>query len=143
MAAVTNNPLLRAFWRFHRRLLALSGGRLGTRMGPGRQLLLITRGRKSGEPRPVALSYVEDEGHWVVVATNVGEDRHPAWWLNIEANPHVEVLVNGRRLAVTARPAGGKERTRLYQRFIDMDDGYAEYVKRTKRTIPVVVLERT
>lgn len=143
MAAVTNNPLLRAFWKFHRRLLALSGGRLGTRMGPGRQLLLITRGRKSGETRPVALSYVEDQGRWVVVATNAGEDRHPAWWLNVEANPHVEVLVNGQRLAVTARAAGGEERTHLYQLFIDMHDSYAEYPRRTKRTIPVVVLEKS
>jgi deazaflavin-dependent oxidoreductase (nitroreductase family) len=143
MAAVTNNLLLRAFWKFHRRLLALSGGTLGIRMGPGRQLLLITKGRKSGEPRPVALSYVEDDGRLVVVATNAGEDRHPAWWLNLEANPNVEALVNGERLAVTARAASGEERTRLYQRFIDMDDGYAEYVNRTKRTIPVVVLERS
>lgn len=140
--AVTNNAFLRAFWKIHRRLLALTQGRLGTRLGPGRQLLLITKGRKSGDPRTVALSYVEDEGRWVVVGTNVGEDRHPAWWLNVEANPHVEVLVNGDRVPVTARLAEGEERTRLYQRFVDLDDSYAEYRRRTTREIPVVLLER-
>lgn len=115
---------------------------MGTRLGPGRQLLLITSGRRSGQPRPVALSYLEDEGRWVVVATNAGEDQHPAWWLNIEANRHAEVLVNGGRIAVIARSASGDERTRLYQRFIDLDDSYAEYPRRTARAIPVVVLER-
>lgn len=140
--AVTNNPLLRAFWKIHRRLLGLTRGRFGTRLGPGRQLLLIAKGRKSGEPRSVALSYVEDEGRWVVVATNVGEDQHPAWWLNVEAHPHVELLVNGERISVTARVADDEERERLYQRFIDIDKSYAEYRRRTTRTIPVVVLER-
>lgn len=140
--AVTNNPLLRAFWRLHRRLLGLTRGRFGTRLGPGRQLLLITKGRKSGEPRSVALSYVEDDGHWVVVASNVGEDRHPAWWLNVESHPHVEILVNGESISVTARLADGEERARLYQRFIEIDKSYDEYQRRTKRKIPVVLLER-
>lgn len=103
---------------------------------------MITKGRKSGEPRPVALSYVKDDGRWVVVGTNAGEDRHPAWWLNVEANPHVEVLVKGERVRVTARLAEGEERKRLYQRFIDLDDSYAEYRRRTTREIPVVVLEK-
>jgi deazaflavin-dependent oxidoreductase (nitroreductase family) len=88
------------------------------------------------------LSYVEDEGRWVVVASNVGEDRHPAWWLNLEAHPQVEILVNGESISVTARLADGEERTRLYQRFIEIDRSYAEYQRRTTRAIPVVMLER-
>jgi deazaflavin-dependent oxidoreductase (nitroreductase family) len=142
MAAVRRSPALRMFWRIHRRILQASRGRLGQRMGPGKQLLLITVGRKSGAPRPVALTYLEDGGRWIVVASNAGDDRDPTWWLNLAAQPRAEVMIGGRTVPIVAREVPDPERETLYQRFIDdVDRNYAEYRTRTTRRIPVVALE--
>lgn len=123
-------------------ILKASRGRLGQRMGPGKQLLLITVGRKSGEPRPVALTYLEDAGRWIVVASNAGEDRDPTWWLNLAAQPRAEVMVGGRKVPIVAREVPDPERDTLYQRFIDdIDQSYGEYRTRANRRIPVVALE--
>lgn len=144
MAAVRRGPALLLFWKIHRMILKFSGGRVGQRMGPGKQLLLITVGRKSGEPRPVALTYLEDGGRWIVVASNAGEDKDPTWWLNLAAQPRAEVLIGGRKVLVVAREVDEPERTPLYQRFIDdIDESYGEYQARTSRRIPVVALEPT
>ncbi|MGH8928753.1 MAG: nitroreductase/quinone reductase family protein [Acidimicrobiia bacterium] len=140
--AVRVTPFLLFFWKVHRLILSASNGRLGQRLGPGRQLLLITRGRRSGRERPVALTYVEDAGRWIVVASNAGEDRHPAWWLNLRADPHVAVEVGGNKVAVIATEIAEPERSRLFQRFVDEADvNYAQYQRRTRRQIPVVALE--
>jgi deazaflavin-dependent oxidoreductase (nitroreductase family) len=142
MPAVRPSAALRTFWRIHRWILQASRGRFGQRMGPGRQLLLITVGRKSGEPRPVALTYLEDGGRWIVVASNAGEDRDPAWWLNLAAQPRGEVVISGRKVPIVAREVPDRERETLYQRFIDdIDPSYSEYRTRTSRRIPVVALE--
>jgi deazaflavin-dependent oxidoreductase (nitroreductase family) len=142
MAAVRRSPALRAFWRIHRRILKASRGRLGQRMGPGKQLLLITVGRKSGEPRPVALTYLEDGGRWIVVASSAGDDKDPTWWRNLAAQPRAEVMIGGRKVPIVAREVQGPERDTLYQRFIDdIDRSYGEYQTRTSRRIPVVSLE--
>lgn len=86
MPGVTKGPVLTFFWRVHRFLLRLTKGRFFTRLGPGRQLLLITKGRKSGEPRSVGLTYIKDGDRFVVIASNAGDDRHPAWWLNLQSD---------------------------------------------------------
>ena len=142
MPAVRRSPALRTLWRIHRRILQASRGRLGQRMGPGKQLLLIAVGRKSGEPRPVALTYLEDGGRWIVVASNAGHDRDPTWWLNLAAQPRAEVMIGGRKVPIVAFEVQDPERETLYQRFIDdIDPGYAEYQTRTSRRIPVVALQ--
>lgn len=142
MAAVRVNSALRLFWRIHRAILKVSKGRLGQRMGPGKQLLLTTVGRKSGEPRPVALTYLEDGGRWIVVASYAGEDRDPTWWLNLAAHPGAEVTIGGRTVPVIAREVEDPERGPLYQRFVDdIDKSYGEYQARTSRRIPVVALQ--
>ena len=142
MAAVRSSRTLRAFWAIHRMILRASKGRLGQRMGPGRQLLLITVGRKSGEPRPVALTYLEDGARWVVVASNAGDDRHPTWWLNLAAEPRAKVIVGGQTVPVVARELEEPERSLLYQRFVDeIHKDYDDYRNRTTRRIPVVALD--
>ena len=141
MPAVRRSPLLVAFWKVHRFLYRVSGGRIGTKMGPGRQLLLTTTGRRSGQPRSVALTFLEEDGSWIVVATNAGEDVHPAWWLNLVADPRAEVQVGTKRRRVRANEIEEPERSNLYRRFVDeIDRGYAEYSDRTDRRIPVVAL---
>lgn len=144
MPAVTKSPTLRAFWRLHRFLLRISKGRFFTRLGPGRQLLLTTRGRKSGEPRQVGLTYIADGDRWVVIASNAGEDSHPAWWLNLLAAPKATVTVGGETIPVVARELDEPERSSFLSRFAaEIDASYAEYQRRTTRRLPVVALTRT
>jgi deazaflavin-dependent oxidoreductase (nitroreductase family) len=129
-------------WRVHRWLFQVSGGRIGSSMNGFPILLLTTRGRRSGEPRRVALQYLEHGGALAVAGSYAGEDRDPAWWLNLQATPEAEVMIGGRAFDVRAREAFGPERAALFDRFTKVDSAYAEYAERTTRTIPVVVLER-
>lgn len=103
-------------------------------------LLLTTRGRKTGEPKDVALQYLPEGDAFVVVASYAGEPRHPGWWLNLRARPEAEVKIAGRARRVRARESDGAERERLWSRFIAIDPSYEEYRRRTTRRIPVVVL---
>jgi len=140
MPAVRMSPSLRVFWRFHRALMRLTGGRFG-KVGILDALLLTTKGRKSGERRDVAVYYLRDGDAYVVIASYVGEDRDPAWYLNLKANPNAEIRVGGDRVRVRAHEADGAERERLWTRLVEKDPAYREYQERTKRRLPVVVLE--
>jgi deazaflavin-dependent oxidoreductase (nitroreductase family) len=142
MPAVRLGRPLRIFWRMHRAFMRLTGGRFG-RTGTLPALLLTTRGRKSGESRDVTLNYMPDGSSFVVIASYGGEDRNPAWWQNLMANPDAAILLNGKRTPVRAREADGIERETLWNRFVSADPSYAEYPKRTKRRLPVVVLHPT
>lgn len=79
--AVRRTPLVELGWRIHRALYRASGGRIGARVGPLPVLLLTVRGRRSGEPRTVALNYLQDGRRLVVFASHAGEHRHPPWLL--------------------------------------------------------------
>ena len=142
MIAPRRGPLLVLMWRIHRAVYRLSGGRLGSRLGPFRTLLLTTTGRKSGRAVRVVLSYVDSDGDPVVTASNSGEQRHPGWYLNLLAHPVGEVRIGRERRRVRARTTIGAERERLWREFVMRDRSYAEYQRRTRRPIPVVVLER-
>jgi deazaflavin-dependent oxidoreductase (nitroreductase family) len=142
MPAVRVGMPLRVFWRLHRAFMRLTGGRFG-RTGTLPALLLTTRGRKSGDSRDVTLNYLQEDGSFVVIASYGGEDRHPAWWQNLRANPEAGVLVDGKRTMVRAREADGAERQALWTRFVTADPSYTEYQQRTKRRLPVIVLEPT
>ena len=75
-------------------------------------------------------------------ASNLGDKRHPAWWLNLEADPQAEVEVGGKRATVVARAAEGEERQALWRAVTDKTPAYDAYRAKTDRRIPVVVLER-
>ena len=105
-------------------------------------LLLTTRGRRSGEARTIALQYLPLGDGFVVIASNAGEERHPAWWLNLLAQANASVSIRGSTSGVRAREALGDERASLLARFVEIDDAYAKYERRTSRRIPVVVLDR-
>jgi len=128
------------FGRLHRAVYLKTGGRLGGRLAGRDMLLLTTRGRRSGEPRTTPLSYLKDGDDFVVVASNNGGPRDPAWWLNLEADSRAEIVVATRRLPVAAHLARGEERERLWPLLIAYNPPYATYAKRTTRDIPVVVL---
>lgn len=139
--AATKNPAVELFWRIHPRLYRWTGGRLGGRVMGMPVLLLTTTGRKSGQPRTRALMYLPDGDRYVVIASYLGEPRHPAWWLNLQAHPDAEIQVGSRRIPVRAREADGEERGRLWSAVVETQGDYAEYQRRTERRIPVVVLE--
>lgn len=125
----------------HRLLYRASGGRLGQR-GPGtRFLLLTTTGRRTGRRRTVPLLYVRDGERWAVVASNAGDPRDPAWWLNLQARPRAEIRVGADRRSVRARRATGEEADRLWPALVASYRHYADYRRRTTREIPVVLLE--
>ena len=140
MPAARMGTPLRVFWRIHRAFMRLTGGRFG-RVGPMDALLLTTTGRKSGERRDVALNYLPDGDSYIVVASYVGEDRDPAWWRNLKANPNGVMRVGGKRLGMRAREANGPERERLWAQIVAKDPAYDDYQHRTKRRLAVVVLQ--
>jgi F420H(2)-dependent quinone reductase len=104
-------------------------------------LLLRTIGRKSGLERTAALVYLKDGMDFVVVASNGGGDRPPAWLVNIQKNPAVGVQVGRERLRMQARVADPKERERLWPLVNQNNaDRYDAYQVKTKREIPLVIL---
>lgn len=105
-------------------------------------LILTTRGRRSGEERLRPLIFGEDDGRYVIVASQGGAPRHLDWYLNLSADPTVHVQIKGDRFAARARTAEGEERERLWRRMAEIWPPYDEYQQRTDRVIPVVVLER-
>ena len=132
---------LRFGWWLHRALYRLSGGRIGRRVNGFEVLRLTTRGRRSGEPRDVMLQMLPHADGWAVVASHAGEDREPAWRLNLQARPEAEIQIRSMRTPVRAREASGAERSELWARFAAVDEAYEEDARRTTRVIAVVVLE--
>jgi F420H(2)-dependent quinone reductase len=143
MPAVRRTRFMEILWRLHRFVYRVSGGRVGRAFGGAPVLLLTTTGRRSGEARPVTLTYFEDGDRFVVVGSNAGEDRHPAWWLNLREHPDATVQIGGNITRVRAMEAVGEERERLWAQLIRRDPAYEEYRLRTDRQIPVVLLQPT
>ena len=132
----------RVLWAVDRALDRLTGGRFDSvRPGPP-TLRLTTTGRRSGERRVCGVYYVVDDAGWAIVASNVGSDRDPAWWLNLQAHPDATVRLRGREHAVRARRATPAEEERLWPRLDEMNPAYREYRAATTRPMPVVILER-
>ena len=117
-------------------------GRIGSRIGPYKLLLLRTRGRKSGLVRTSELLYVEDRDRLVVVGSKGGSDAPPAWLLNLLAEPDVEVQVGTRRWRTRASVAAPEERRRLWPLVTRVWSDYARYQARSAREIPLVLLGR-
>src|SRR5690242_21628299 len=134
---------LKAMNTVHRVLLTLSGGKAGWRASDMPVLELTTIGRKTGEPRSVMLTSPYQEGSTVVVvASRGGDDKHPAWFLNLRDNPAVDVVYQGGpSQRMHARIADPAERERLWPLVIADHKNYAAYQTKTKREIPLVLLE--
>lgn len=121
-------------------LYRASGGRVMGRMGRAPILLLTTTGRKSGRKRTVPLLYLQDGGSFVIVASFAGSPTHPAWYLNLEATPKVELQVGSQKLAGVARRASAEDKARLWPSLLAIYPQYADYQKRTTRDIPLVIV---
>ena len=129
---------------FHRGLVKISGGRVGWTVSHMPVLELTTTGRKTGRSRSVLLtSPLQDGTTLVVVASRGGDDKPPAWFLNLRANPEVEVALQGKPTQrMRARVASPDERGRLWPRVVADHKHYADYQTKTNRQIPLVLLER-
>lgn len=132
---------LRLTGRLNVPLYRLSGGRIGGRVSKAPVLLLTTTGRKSGLPRTAPVVYLRDGENLVVIGSNAGHSRTPAWSLNLQANPEAEVEVGRERRPVRARVAEGEERADLWRRHNEQYAGFDEYEARTDRDIALFVLE--
>lgn len=134
-----------AFVRVHDKVYQGSHGWIGHWIpGAPNSLLLHTMGAKTGLPRTTSLSYARDGANYLVVASNGGDRRAPGWYHNLKANPHVDINVGPRRLAVTAISVlpGNPDYDRLW-RIVNANNGnrYTAYQAKTRRPIPVVMLQ--
>lgn len=127
----------------HVRRYLETDGEVGFRWRRGAPILILTTtGRRTGQERLRPLIFGEEDGRYVVVASQGGAPRHPHWYLNLSADPNVRVQIKGDRFPARARTAVGEERDRLWRRMAEIWPPYDDYQRRTDRTIPVVVLER-
>jgi len=140
------------YLKLHRYVYERTDGRIGKHSNGVPALLLTTTGRKSGLPRTNGLTYCTDRGDVVVVASNGGSDRPPAWLLNLEADPRVTVRLGRRVVGGTARVADPGERAALWPKVNRMNRGmsrlfhpgvtgrYDVYQRHASREIPVVII---
>jgi deazaflavin-dependent oxidoreductase (nitroreductase family) len=134
--------VLKSMNAIHKTLLTVSFGKVGWDAGKMPVLKLTTMGRKSGQKRLVMLtSPIQIGDTWVIVASKGGDDDHPAWFLNLQANPTVEVDIRGKKTTRTARIATSEERTTLWPEITAKYTNYGGYQNKTDREIPLVFLE--
>jgi deazaflavin-dependent oxidoreductase (nitroreductase family) len=128
----------------HRGIFRLSRGRIAGRVGGLDVLLLTTRGRRSGKVRTIPLLYLDDAGDYVLIASNGGAELHPAWYLNLQAEPDCTVELRGSKQQVHASDVTDPdERARLWKLVNEGYGSYDGYATKTDRTIPVVRLHPT
>ena len=137
-------PLWKAFGEAHKSLYLGSGGRLGSRLAWIPMLLLSTRGRRTGLVRTLPLAYLPDpesESRFVIVASNGGSERPPAWWLNLQANELATVQVGRESFWARAELAPVERRAALWESLRRSIPPYRAYEK-IEREIPIVILHR-
>lgn len=135
---------VRLAWSIHRGLYKVSGGRVGLRRAKANRygmMRLTTIGRRSGQERSVILGYYDDGPNLVTMAMNGWDPREPAWWLNLQAHPEASVELAGGRRKVTGRAAKKAERSRLWDRWRELDKNLDGYAARRPGETAVVVLE--
>jgi len=120
----------------------LTDGRVGGRFLRGAPVCLMTvRGRKTGEPRTVALLYLEDGDDLILVASQGGMSKHPLWYLNLQANPDVTIQIGATTRAMRAHRVSDEEKAILWPRLTAMYRDFDDYQARTVRNIPVLRLK--
>lgn len=126
--------------RLHAAVYRRTRGRLLGRMGGQPVLLMETVGRRTGRRRRTPLQYLADGDAFVVVASNAGAPRPPAWWLNLSADPRGRVQVGADILDVMAREATGEERVALWRQLTAANRYLDRVARKARRELPLVVL---
>jgi F420H(2)-dependent quinone reductase len=134
------NAIGRGAGKLHSSIYRASDGHVWGKMFGAPVLLLSTTGRKSGQRRTTPLVYTMDGDDFVLIASNGGAPKHPAWYLNLMANPDATVEVGDREARVRAEEAHQYEKARLWQKMVEVYSGYDGYQRKTEREIPVIVL---
>jgi deazaflavin-dependent oxidoreductase (nitroreductase family) len=132
--------------RIHGNIYEATGGLIGHRLLGKPTLMLRTTGRKSGQERTNSLVYARDGDRYLVVASNGGADRPPAWLLNVQAKPEVDVQIARDRRPAVATVIGHDDPDfeRVFKLADEKNDGrYTAYQQKTQREIPVVALTRS
>jgi deazaflavin-dependent oxidoreductase (nitroreductase family) len=150
LARITRAPIKIRFLstrvtRIHASLLRLTGGRLRRSwvFAAGQPVLaLTTTGRRSGRPRSTAVACFSHGDDLVLAAMNLGVPHHPAWALNLQANPEATIDISGQTIPVTATQATGDEATELWQRWLELQPSAAAFRELADRDIPLFVLTR-
>jgi deazaflavin-dependent oxidoreductase (nitroreductase family) len=135
---------IRLFWSLHRALYRITGGRLGLRRAKANRwgmMRLTTIGRRTGQERSVILGYFDDGPNLVTMAMNGWAAAEPAWWLNLQAHPEATVALAGGRREVLGRAAEGDERSRLWDRWRELDTDLDAFAARRPEETAVVILE--
>jgi deazaflavin-dependent oxidoreductase (nitroreductase family) len=125
----------------HRALFNVSKGRIFGKAFGRIFIELVTIGRRSGKERSTMLSVPIVDGDRLVLVASFGDDRHPAWYLNLQANPEARATIAGSTRTMISRSATEEERAELWPQITSACEGYARYQERTERQIPVVILE--
>jgi len=115
-------------------------GKVGGNFADRTLLLLHTKGAKSGQERINPLACVRDGERYVIIASKGGADTHPDWYYNVTTNPLVTVEVGTETFQAQATVATEPERTRLYDKMVEVAPGFDDYRRKTTRVIPVIVL---
>ena len=126
----------------HVREYVESDGNKGARKWGSPSLLITTRGRRTGTLRRTALFYGTDGGRYLVVPSNGGAAKPPAWYLNLLDDPKVRIQVGDEKFDAVARVASAAEKPSLWKVMTAIYPTYDAYQARTKRDIPVVIIER-
>ena len=117
-----------------------SGGTRGTTLRGMPVIVLTSVGAKSGKLRKTALMRVEHDGEYAVVASLGGAPKHPVWYFNLLAEPHVELQDGPQKNDYTAREVTGDEKALWWERAVAAYPDYADYQVKTEREIPLFVL---
>lgn len=128
------------FGEEHVRKYEETGGKVGHDWNDAHVLILHTTGRKSGATRKLPLIYGRDGDDYLIVASKGGAPNHPAWYLNLVANPNAKVQVRSDVIGVTARTATPEEKVRLWPKMTAQWPDYDAYQQKTDRDIPLVIL---
>lgn len=118
-----------------------SGGTEGTTMRGMPVIVLTTKGAKSGKLRKSPLMRVEHDGAYAAVASLGGAPKHPVWYFNVTADPHVELQDGPVKQDMVAREVTGEEKAAWWERAVAAFPDYADYQRKTDRVIPVFVLD--
>jgi len=133
---------VRLFGQAHADRYLATNGAEGHEWEGTQTLLLTTIGRRSGEPRVAPLIYAPAGDAFAIVASKGGSEARPAWYVNLSANPDVEVQIKGERFTARARTATVEEKAELWPTMVAEWPRYDEYQAKTDREIPIVLLER-
>jgi F420H(2)-dependent quinone reductase len=133
----------RPLYRVHVRLYRLTRGIIGHKSPVGPMLILMVKGRKTGQPRSVTLLYYEARGTYYVVASNGGRPEHPTWLFNVRANADVEAQAGAKKFNAVARELSSTQRAVVWHELTNFYPGWAHYETLTDRAISVIALEPT